>query len=558
MVKLKTEKSKEGLLEGAEKYKLIFELSPEAIVILDKLGNFVDANDRLYEWLGYKPEEILGKNLIKVPFFSASSKAIVMKKFAERMLGKDIPAYDLEFIRKDGKKIIGRIRAAPIKDSKGKVIGDLVLTSEVTELKEAEEKLKRSEEKYRSLFENMITGFAYHKIVVDKKGKPVDYIFLEINRAFEKLTGLKRKDIIGKKVTEALPGIEKDPTDWIGKYGEVALKGKEISFESFAEPLKKWFSVSAYSPQKDHFVAVFEDITERKKAEKALKESEERYRLLFESSIEGISITKGDHLVSANKAILDFFGYGSLEEFKKVSVLEHLTPESKEKAKKILEKRMKGEAIPLHNEYQVHKKNGEIRDIEISATDVLIGDERYVQTNIRDITERKRAREELERSEEKYRRIVENARDVIMLTLPDGIISYLSPACRDVLGYEPEELIGKQPWIIHEDDLENVKQVHFKALKGESGANFEYRVKTKKGEIKWVSHSWLPIMKDGKVELIVSMVRDISERRKAEEEIGGKVSELERLNRLMVGREVRVAEMKKKVEELEKKLGGAG
>ncbi|MCP3682163.1 MAG: HAMP domain-containing protein [bacterium] len=96
----------------------------------------------------------------------------------------------------------------------------------------AEETMRESEEKYRTLFTKMINGFAFHKIVVDEKGTPIDYIFLEINNAFEKLTGLKRENLIGKRVTEVLPGIEKDSVDWIGKYGKVALEGEMIHFEN--------------------------------------------------------------------------------------------------------------------------------------------------------------------------------------------------------------------------------------------------------------------------------------------------------------------------------------
>jgi len=121
------------------------------------------------------------------------------------------------------------------------------VTIKSLERKLSDQTLRESESKYRSLFTNMIGGFAYHKILLDDSGKPVDYVFLE--------------------VTEVLPGIEKDPADWINVYGKVALTGEEIKFENYAELLDKWYSVSAYSPGKGYFVAVFEDITERKRAE---------------------------------------------------------------------------------------------------------------------------------------------------------------------------------------------------------------------------------------------------------------------------------------------------
>jgi PAS domain-containing protein len=103
---------------------------------------------------------------------------------------------------------------------------------------------------FNMFFERMMDGFAYHKIVVDKSGKPVDYVFLEVNHTFEKMTGLKREKIIGKKVTEVLKGIENDPADWIGRYGKVALTCESAQFENFAEPLGKWSTFPLIAPKK--------------------------------------------------------------------------------------------------------------------------------------------------------------------------------------------------------------------------------------------------------------------------------------------------------------------
>ena len=133
------------------------------------------------------------------------------------------------------------------------------------------DELRRSEEKLQSLFRNMSEGFAYHRIVLDENGRPGDYIFLEVNPAFEELTGLKAKKVINRRVTEVMPGIENDPADWIGKYGRVALTGKPVHFESYSAPLGKWFSLSAFSPHKGYFAVTFTDITERRRYHEELE-----------------------------------------------------------------------------------------------------------------------------------------------------------------------------------------------------------------------------------------------------------------------------------------------
>lgn len=177
---------------------------------------------------------------------------------------------------------------------------EVIESSEARTVKDA---LKRSEEKLQSLFSNMSEGFAYHRVVLDARGKPCDYLFLEVSDAFERLTGLKGKDIIGKRVTEALPGIEKDPADWIGKYGKVAMTGKPAHFESYSESLKRWYSVSAFSPHKGFFAVTVSDITERKRGEEARKKAEEYITTLNEKLKRNV-----EELSSANKE-LEAFSY---------------------------------------------------------------------------------------------------------------------------------------------------------------------------------------------------------------------------------------------------------
>ncbi len=138
---------------------------------------------------------------------------------------------------------------------------------EGSEARNAREALERTEQELQALFRNMSEGFAFHRIVLDARGEPCDYVFLDINPAFEHLTGLDAEKIRGKRVTQVIPGIESDPTDWIGRYGRVALTGAPARFESYAAPLEKWYAVSAFSPHKGYFAVTFADITDSKQAE---------------------------------------------------------------------------------------------------------------------------------------------------------------------------------------------------------------------------------------------------------------------------------------------------
>ncbi len=160
------------------------------------------------------------------------------------------------------------------------------MTGEPTyeELVQRVRELETRENRYRLLFDHMSSGFALHEIVVNENGNPIDYVFLEINSAFETLTGLSRQDVIHKKVTEVLSGIENDPADWIGKYGQVALTGREFSFEHYSLSLGRWYSVQAFSHKNGQFATIFEDVTERRRVEEALRKTSESLQAILDNS----------------------------------------------------------------------------------------------------------------------------------------------------------------------------------------------------------------------------------------------------------------------------------
>ncbi|MCW4048815.1 MAG: PAS domain S-box protein [Candidatus Bathyarchaeota archaeon] len=140
--------------------------------------------------------------------------------------------------------------------------------------------------------------------------------------------------------------------------------------------------------------------------------------------------------------------------------------------------------------------------------------------------------EQIQASEEQFRSIVENVQDVIVLTRPEGVISYISPSCLDIFGYNPDTLVSKQ-WsdLVHDDDLPKLEEFYNRAQSGERGSINEYRILTNLGDIRWVQHSWTPLMSGGEVKLVVNAVNDITWRKNTETALQTSLEELEQTNR---------------------------
>lgn len=154
-----------------------------------------------------------------------------------------------------------------------------------SKIEELSRDLERKQKEYNSLFEEMNTGFAFHKIICNKQGDPVDYVFLKVNREFERQTNLNSDDILGRTALEVFPHTDQNI---ISTYGEVAIGGEPVRFELYLKDIDKYFDVNAYSPFKNFFVTTFYDITRRKKADILIAESEWKYRTVFENMSEGM------------------------------------------------------------------------------------------------------------------------------------------------------------------------------------------------------------------------------------------------------------------------------
>ena len=303
--------AEERLREGEELYRNIVETATEGIWIGDTEARTTFVNKRMADMLGYAPEELTGR--MAYDFMDEDARVLAESALERRLQGQR-GSYEQKYVRKDGTILWALTSGAPLRDKDGHVVASLAILTDITERKAAEEALSRSEERYRSLFNGMTEGFALHEIICNEKDEPVDYRFLEINPAFERLTGLARKDVLGRLVTEVLPGIE---SYWIKTYGEVALTGRPAQFMNYAAPLQKHYEVFAYRPAPRQFAVLFMDVTERKRLEEetrrllsAVVEEKDRLSALINSINDEVWFADTNkRFVLANPSALREFGF---------------------------------------------------------------------------------------------------------------------------------------------------------------------------------------------------------------------------------------------------------
>ncbi len=318
----------------------------------------------------------------------------------------------------------------------------VVSLRDISERKRAEDALRASERRYQDLFDSMLNGFALHEIICDEHNQPVDYRFLKVNPAFEKLTGLSAQQVVGRTVREVLPHAVET---WIATYGQVALTCQPVHFTQYSAPLERIYEVVAFCPERGRFATIFADVTDRVRAEEALRASEERFRTVVTSTDDVIFTLDREHRHTGvfGRWVQDagltpdwFLGRTTGEIFGPEAALPHEAANNRALA---------GESVV----YEWHLPSAEGMVYYQTALSPLRGPDGSVVGLVgvgRNITPLKEAAAELLRSETKFRLLVAESSDAIALTDEEGRVIEWNAAAAQLFGIKPADVIGNYIW----------------------------------------------------------------------------------------------------------------
>lgn len=371
--------AEEALVESREQLRTLVNTIPDIVMRFDRDGRHLFVSDNVESLTGLPAAQYLGKTHGEL---GVPEKERRFWTHAIRQVFQTHAPFET-FFPFEGKNgtVVFNWRLIPEFDASGRIHSVLSLSRDITEQ-------RRLEQDYQNLFREMLDGFAAHEIICDEEGRPKDYRFLAVNPAFERMTGLKAGDIVGKTVLEVLPGTE---SSWIETYGEVALTGEPKYFENYSSELKKYFEVTAFRSAPNQFACIFADITERRKAQEDL-------RRIFELSIDMICVLDVERatFLRVNPAFTHALGYAQ-EELLRESFLAYIHPDDVRKTMSILKDLKEGKSVVnFENRYRCN--SGEYRWLNWFSQ--AKPDQGIAYAIARDVTERKEQVLELRRAKD--------------------------------------------------------------------------------------------------------------------------------------------------------------
>lgn len=484
---------------------VMFVVDPETLTI-------IDANKAAEEFYGHDRDAFLEK---RFPDLSTLPEEEIRRELQEALqTGRHHHVCTHKLAGGDVRDV--EVYAHPITLMDREVHFSIV--HDISDRKRAEEALQAERAKFRTLVDSAPFGLA----VIDRTGT-----FQYLNPKFSEMFGYDLEDMPNGKVwlSEADPEPEytRDAISaWISNLGRSELDEQlpprvfEVRCKDGTIKAVDFRPVQLPSGEQ---LLTCEDVTERKRAEQALKESEEKYRRLVDLAPDGIHVNVGGCFAFANAAMARLLGIERPEELLGKEVCNFVHPDYQRSARERVNVTLhKNASVPLAEERFIRVDGTDI-DVEVAAAGITFQGQKGAQVVVRDITERKRAEAALRESEEKYRLVVENAYESIMV-IQDGMLKFVNPRVGETLGLSDEELQGA-PYLdfIHPDDRDTVLQRLEKRIRGEPIPPYRpFRLVKKDGSIRWVETSAVLITWEGRPALL-GFVTDVTNRRKMEEEL---------------------------------------
>ena len=495
-----------------DNYKLLFDNFPISIVLIDLNGQIVDINSATENIFGFERKDLIGFKFAELYKLPVADKMPMNKGFDQLLKGGIFGPEDIQIYDKHKNLIWVNVIASKIEIDKKIFIQ--ILTQDISQRKILEQEVDESEKRYRGLYEASPISLT----VTNSKG-----VILNINSASEKIYGYTKREVIGKKFTDL--GIYSPEQIEIFKniYKE-ALTGKKIEPQDIKIKRKDgtlaWINLQdSLKKINDEILieSIAQDITERKFAEKKLRESEEKYRNLAESLPEVIFELDLSFIITYTNSIASkIFGYTSEELKNGMGIFDFVPPEDKELILKQSKQIFRGEYVkPLQT--WLKRKDGTLFFAYIHASRIFKENSvSGMRCIIHDITELKNSQEKIKESEEKYRLLSENAQELITVIDNHLKIDYINEkAHKRLMGYSSEDLIGKNALdLIHPEDQELV----IKALK-ERFSSIEARIRSSNGKYFWMETSAEFYRNHDGKNYILTISRDINERKETAQKL---------------------------------------